>query len=199
MLIEFKIGNTGYATTVAAGGASYSFERDRAGRFVAEVNHSAHIAVFLAVEHYREVEPLPHVPEPPVAGPLPTLQPAPNPAPHLVPASLDGETDPNGEVAPPADENAPEQPGLTDPRQAQSFEAPKPFVPGSHLLDQAGTTETITAADVGSIPPGIAGQEAPVAGPAEAPKPHLPQLDHDGDGRPGGSKPKMQRVSRKKK
>lgn len=46
------------ATTQHVLGHNYVFNRDRAGRFVAEVKPE-HKHVFIAVQHYKEVEPLP--------------------------------------------------------------------------------------------------------------------------------------------
>ncbi len=40
------------------GGHVYNFQRDRGGRYVAEVHDLTHIMCLLSVVHYREVEPL---------------------------------------------------------------------------------------------------------------------------------------------
>lgn len=43
------------ATEQTVAGHTYAFERDRFGRFVATVHNLDHAAVFLSVQHYREV------------------------------------------------------------------------------------------------------------------------------------------------
>lgn len=45
----------GYAET-PVGGVLYVFERDRYGRFVAEVHKDEHVDVLLSVVHYRRVD-----------------------------------------------------------------------------------------------------------------------------------------------
>ncbi|EHK57638.1 hypothetical protein [Allomesorhizobium alhagi] len=58
MLIECTAGRQ-VETSVA--GDTYTFQRDKYGRFVCHVDKQRHIAILLSVVHYREV---PEVPEP---------------------------------------------------------------------------------------------------------------------------------------
>lgn len=50
-LIECKLGPTSQHVR----GTTYSFDKDRFGRFVARVHHLEDIAIFKSVEHYQEV------------------------------------------------------------------------------------------------------------------------------------------------
>jgi len=61
-LIQCKLGGK----TVEVAGTSYTFHRDRAGRFVTPVTNHRHAECLLAVEHYARVDPLPEPEEPKV-------------------------------------------------------------------------------------------------------------------------------------
>lgn len=60
-LIECLLGGK----TVDVAGTAYTFERDRANRYVSQVFNLRHVECLLSVEHYRKVEPL-DAPEPPI-------------------------------------------------------------------------------------------------------------------------------------
>lgn len=59
-LIECLLGGQ----TVDVAGTAYTFERDRANRYVVEVHSLRHVECLLSVEHYRRVDPL-AAPQPP--------------------------------------------------------------------------------------------------------------------------------------
>lgn len=127
------------ATEQQVAGVNYAFQRDKYGRFVAQVHNEEHAKCFISVDHYREV---PEHPEPEMADePTETVppvagdgengttehegnnEPAPNGSTSVAPTGLSaaaaqtqdgsGET-PTGETGSDKSENAPETTTASD-------------------------------------------------------------------------------------
>lgn len=153
-------------------GHTYRFEKDKAGRYVATVHNDDHVEILLSVEHYRLVD---------------DDAPA---APGLAPPEPEGETQPLSRVVA-LPEHGVEVPVDLHPSPEGGYTVTAHAYPGcvseGETIDEAhANMAEALRLHLENDGPGATGTEHENERPAHDPHP----LDHDGDGKPGGSLPK---------